>query len=150
MKLQFSLPVLKNVNDLENTKISLSFLCPTFNFSPASRRTNWVRNWAWWRYFAAYFPHKLVKTADLDPKRNYLFCIYPHGVLSTGVFSALCTNALNVDKVFPHHKTHLLSLHQHFFAPLSREVGLSLGKRGEKKPCPLAAIYTPGGCVNGD
>lgn len=91
-------------------------------------RTDWSRNWTWWRYYAEYFPHSMVNTAELDPKRNYLFCIYPHGVLSTGVFSALCTNALNVDKVFPHHKTHLLSLHQHFFAPFSREVGLSLGE----------------------
>lgn len=91
------------------------------------RWSDWARNWAWWRYFAAYFPHSLVTTADLDPKRNYLFGIYPHGVLSTGAFSAFCTNALGVDKVFPHHKTHLLSLHQHFFSPISREVGLSLG-----------------------
>ena len=94
----------------------------------SSRRTDWARNWAWWRYFKDYFPHSLVKSTDLDPARNYLFCIYPHGVLSTGVFSAFCTNAVDVDKVFPGHRTHLLSLHQHFHAPFSREVGLSLGE----------------------
>ncbi|XP_034254715.1 2-acylglycerol O-acyltransferase 2-like [Thrips palmi] len=109
------------------------------------RWTNWVRNWAWWRYMAEYFPHSMVKTADLDPKRNYLFCIYPHGVLSTGVFSALCTNALDVDKVFPHHKTHLLSLHQHFQAPFSREVGLMLGALSAAPEAINATLSTPGG-----
>lgn len=93
-----------------------------------TRWCDWWRSIAWWRYYAAYFPHSLVNTAPpLDPKRNYLFCIYPHGVLSTGVFSAFCTNALDVDKVYPDHKMHLLSLHQHFYSPFSREVGISLG-----------------------
>ena len=27
----------------------------------------------WWRYFAAYFPLRLVKTVDLDPKQTYVF-----------------------------------------------------------------------------
>lgn len=107
--------------------------------------TDWVRNWAWWRYFAEYFPHSLVSTAQLDPQRNYLFCIYPHGVLSTGAFSAFGSNALNVNKVFPHHKTHLLSLHQHFYGPLSREVGLRLGAMSAAPEAIENMLSAPGG-----
>eukprot|EP00983_Pelagomonas_calceolata_P015169 482898-Pelagomonas_calceolata.AAC.2 len=32
-----------------------------------------------WRHLAEYFPAKLIKTGELDPQRNYIFCAHPHG-----------------------------------------------------------------------
>ena len=33
---------------------------------------------------AAYYPVELVKTAELDPKKNHLISCHPHGILCFG------------------------------------------------------------------
>lgn len=86
-----------------------------------------MRNWRWWRYFCDYFPIKLVKTVDLDPSRNYLFAIFPHGVLSFGAFGSFCTNATDFYKLFPGMNSRLITLAGHFLVPFFRDFGLSLG-----------------------
>merc|ERR1719284_608927 len=48
----------------------------------------WARNWRIWKWYADYFPIKLVKTAELDPTRSYLLGSHPHGVLCSGAVSA--------------------------------------------------------------
>ncbi|XP_074484511.1 2-acylglycerol O-acyltransferase 1 isoform X2 [Sebastes fasciatus] len=47
------------------------------------RRSQWVRSCRLWDYFRDYFPMTLVKTADLDPKKNYIFGFHPHGLVSS-------------------------------------------------------------------
>ena len=42
-----------------------------------------------------------IKTAELDPKKNYLSGIHPHGVFANGAFSVYGCDALNWDKLFP-------------------------------------------------
>ena len=42
------------------------------------------RSWRVWKLNAAYYPETLVKTADLDPKKNHLVCCHPHGILCFG------------------------------------------------------------------
>ena len=44
----------------------------------------WTRSWRLWKLNAAYYPVTLVKTADLDPKKNHLVCCHPHGILCFG------------------------------------------------------------------
>lgn len=90
-------------------------------------RVQWVRNWGWWNYFRDYFPIKLVKTADLEPSKNYLFACYPHGVLSSGAYCSFATNALNFHKLFPGLTPHLIVLGGHFLFPFFRDLILSLG-----------------------
>nr|XP_057924094.1 2-acylglycerol O-acyltransferase 1 isoform X3 [Doryrhamphus excisus] len=51
--------------------------------SLGGRRSHWVRSWSIWEYFRDYFPVKLVKTVDLDPKKNYIFGFHPHGLVSS-------------------------------------------------------------------
>ncbi|XP_070710968.1 2-acylglycerol O-acyltransferase 1 isoform X2 [Pempheris klunzingeri] len=51
--------------------------------SGGGRRSRWVRSWTVWSYFRDYFPLELVKTVDLDPKRNYVFGFHPHGLVSS-------------------------------------------------------------------
>ena len=86
-----------------------------------------MRNCAWWRYYCEYFPLKLVKTVDLDPSRNYLFCSFPHGILSAGAFGAFATDILGFEKLFPGLNPRILTLDVHFQIPLFREFCYSLG-----------------------
>ena len=68
-----------------------------------------------WRYFVGYFPIKLIKTTDLDPKRNYLFGNHPHGILCAGAFASFGTDALGFKDKFPGIEPHLLTLQGQFW-----------------------------------
>jgi len=48
-----------------------------------------------------YFPMSLVKTEDLKPDKNYLFCYHPHGVISLGAVGNFCTEATAFSDKFP-------------------------------------------------
>ncbi|XP_072447535.1 2-acylglycerol O-acyltransferase 1-like isoform X2 [Chiloscyllium punctatum] len=85
------------------------------------RRSAWVRSWAVWRYFRDYFPITLVKTAELDPKHNYLFGFHPHGVLVAGAFGNFCTEATGFSRLFPGLTSYLLMLPFWFKMPFYRE-----------------------------
>ncbi|XP_034413104.1 2-acylglycerol O-acyltransferase 1 isoform X2 [Cyclopterus lumpus] len=47
------------------------------------RRSQWVRSWSIWDYFRDYFPLTLIKSVDLEPKKNYIFGFHPHGLVSS-------------------------------------------------------------------
>lgn len=87
-----------------------------------------MRDWAWWRYYRDYFPVRLVKTTDLPSTKNYLFCVYPHGILSSGAFCNFASNATNFRGVFPGLVSDVLTLKSHFWMPFSRELMHGLGK----------------------
>lgn len=93
---------------------------------------DWVRRWTVWKHYCAYFPIRLVKTAELDPKRNYLFGCHPHGILSSGAFGNFATEGNNVSQVFPGIKPHLLTLEGHYHFPLYREYLMCSGKIEKK------------------
>lgn len=48
-----------------------------------------------------YFPIELIKTADLKPEKNYIFCYHPHGVISLGAISNFATEATGFSEKFP-------------------------------------------------
>lgn len=81
-----------------------------------------------WRYFCKFFPLKLVKTADLDPNKMYLFVSVPHGILSTGIMGAFGTDILGCRQLFPGLDVRPIILDQHFKVPFFREYVYSLGK----------------------
>ncbi|KAL6268531.1 hypothetical protein P5V15_001664 [Pogonomyrmex californicus] len=89
--------------------------------------TRAVKNNVFWRYFCNYFPIKLVKTVDLDPKKSYLFICIPHGILSIGVIGSFSTDVLNCKNIFPGLKMNVITLDQHFKTPLIREYFYSTG-----------------------
>lgn len=64
---------------------------------------------------------QLVRTARLDPQRNYLFAFHPHGVLAAGAFANFCTEATGFGVLFPGLRPHLLTLPCWFRLPLWRE-----------------------------
>lgn len=55
------------------------------------RRSNWLRHWSIFRYFADYFPITLVKTAELHPSKNYILGCHPHGIMCHSHFCNLAT-----------------------------------------------------------
>lgn len=93
------------------------------------RPIKWVKSWIIWKYFKNYFPLQMevVPDATFDPKKNYLFCCVPHGILPTGVFSAFGTNSEKYHQIFPHHQARAATLEQHFLVPFFRDFILSLG-----------------------
>ena len=80
------------------------------------------------RGLANYFPVKVVKTADLDPGRNYLLGSHPHGFICFGVLSAFGSTVHNTDELFPGIFFRLLSLREFYLAPGLREFALGAGK----------------------
>ncbi|KAJ0055560.1 hypothetical protein NL108_005411, partial [Boleophthalmus pectinirostris] len=85
------------------------------------RRWEWLRQSSLWGLFRDYFPLKLVKTVDLDPKNNYIFGFHPHGVLVAGAFGNFCTEATGFSEQFPGLTPHLLMLPFWFRVPLFRD-----------------------------
>jgi len=101
-------------------------------FDPAptngkGRRFEWLRTSRIFHYMRDYFPVNLVKTADLDPSKNYIFGYHPHGIISVGAFINIATEATNWSGNFPGIKASLLTLGVQFSCPFWREVLLALG-----------------------
>ncbi|KHN73696.1 2-acylglycerol O-acyltransferase 1 [Toxocara canis] len=88
---------------------------------------NFYRESSLWKHFADYFPLKLIKTADLPPDRNYIIGCHPHGVLSIGAFTALCTDGTSFSKLYPNLLSNILTLNGQFYFPIRREIGILLG-----------------------
>ncbi|GFU56972.1 2-acylglycerol O-acyltransferase 1 [Nephila pilipes] len=85
------------------------------------RRWEWLRQWRLWKYFSDYFPVTMVKTADLDPNKNYIFGYHPHGIMCYGAFSCFGTEGRDFSKVFPDITPRILTLEGQFWFPLHRE-----------------------------
>ncbi|XP_034851052.1 2-acylglycerol O-acyltransferase 2 isoform X1 [Mirounga angustirostris] len=80
-----------------------------------------------WKYMRDYFPVSLVKTAELDPSRNYLAAFHPHGVLAAGAFVNLCTESTGFPSLFPGIRSHLMMLTLWFRVPFFRDYIMSAG-----------------------
>eukprot|EP01103_Thecamoeba_quadrilineata_P004844 TRINITY_DN14724_c0_g1_i1.p1 TRINITY_DN14724_c0_g1~~TRINITY_DN14724_c0_g1_i1.p1 ORF type:complete len:355 (-),score=-9.78 TRINITY_DN14724_c0_g1_i1:99-1163(-) len=86
----------------------------------------WFRNCSVWKYFGSYFPMSLIKTANLDPSRCYIFGYHPHGLLPYGAIG-LTTSAINFNQLYPGIKTRLVSLVVQMYLPIHRELNLISG-----------------------
>ncbi|XP_033001872.1 diacylglycerol O-acyltransferase 2 [Lacerta agilis] len=91
------------------------------------RRSQWVRNWAVWRYFRDYFPIRLVKTHNLATHRNYIFGYHPHGIMGLGAFCNFSTEATGVSQKFPGIRPYLATLAGNFRMPILRDYLMSGG-----------------------
>ena len=95
-----------------------------------SRGGRWIqaaRRWKAWKHYCDYFPITLVKTADLDPKENYIFGYHPHGVIGLGALGTFCGEGSGFSEKFPGIFPHLLTLSMNFKFPFSREYLLAFG-----------------------
>jgi 2-acylglycerol O-acyltransferase 2 len=86
-----------------------------------------VRKLRIWTWFRDYFPVSLIKTSDLDPTRNYLFCAHPHGIMCSGIVCSFATDACGFSEKFPGLRPHLLALRVNFLGPITREHNLLYG-----------------------
>ncbi|XP_006882985.1 PREDICTED: 2-acylglycerol O-acyltransferase 2 [Elephantulus edwardii] len=91
------------------------------------RPLQFVRRMTVWSYMKDYFPITLVKTAELNPSRNYLAGFHPHGVLAAGAFINLCTESTNFPSIFPGITPHLMMLSMWFRAPFFRDYIMGAG-----------------------
>lgn len=80
-----------------------------------------------WKYYCEYFPIRLVKTAELDPKENYIFGYHPHGIIGLGALGNFCGEGTGFSENFPGIYPHLLTLSINFRFPISREYCMSTG-----------------------
>ncbi|CAB0005776.1 unnamed protein product [Nesidiocoris tenuis] len=85
---------------------------------------------SWWIYsaFRRYFPHVLVKTADLPAEKNYLLCLFPHGIFVTAGFAHFTTNRTDFNRLFPGLTTTFHTLNSNFVYPFARDWSLGIGK----------------------
>ncbi|KAF8925679.1 diacylglycerol O-acyltransferase 1, partial [Dissophora ornata] len=91
------------------------------------RRVQWWRKRNIWTHFAQYFPMTLVKEAELDPSKNYIFGYHPHGIISMGAFCAFGTEGLNFSERFPGINPRLLTLQSNFQIPFYRDYIMAHG-----------------------
>ncbi|XP_061236883.1 2-acylglycerol O-acyltransferase 2-like [Bos javanicus] len=80
-----------------------------------------LKRWVLWKYMKDYFPITLVKTTELDPSRNYLAAFHPHGLLSVGAFTNMCTDSTGFSSLFPGIRPHLTTINIYFRIPLFRD-----------------------------
>ncbi|CAF0710190.1 unnamed protein product [Brachionus calyciflorus] len=110
------------------------------------RKFPWSRTWSLWKYFRDYFPIKLVKTADLDPNKNYIFGISPHGVMCFSSLINFATDATNFPDLFPGLEPHLITLNGQFFSPLMREFFMLCGSCACEEQSLKYILFNKGQC----
>ncbi|NXP14148.1 MOGT2 acyltransferase, partial [Thinocorus orbignyianus] len=113
--------------------------------SKGGRKINAIRKSVVWRYMRDYFPVTLVKTAELDPRQNYLMGFHPHGVLAAGAFVNFCTEASGFSTLFPGITPHLLMLSLWFRIPFFRDYLMSGGLVSSEKESASYVLKKPGG-----
>ncbi|NXV21772.1 MOGT2 acyltransferase, partial [Cepphus grylle] len=113
--------------------------------SKGGRKINALRKSIIWRYMRDYFPVTLVKTAELDPRRNYLMGFHPHGVLAAGAFINFCTEASGFSTLFPGITPHLMMLSLWFRIPFLRDYLMSGGLVSSSKESASYVLQKPEG-----
>lgn len=91
------------------------------------RRVQLIRYWKLFKYFADYFPVKIVKTAELHPSKNYIVGLHPHGVMCHSHICNMGTEGSGFSKIFPGIKPYLCVLAGQFMFPVFREYFLMSG-----------------------
>ncbi|XP_076606277.1 2-acylglycerol O-acyltransferase 3b [Chaetodon auriga] len=98
------------------------------------RRKMSVRRWRVWEHLRDFFPMKLVKTAELNPKKNYILGCHPHGIMSTGAFTCFSTESCGFTELFPGVRSTLVILAGLFRIPFYRDYLMSAGLLPVSKP----------------
>ncbi|KAM6159016.1 2-acylglycerol O-acyltransferase 2 [Rhynchocyon petersi] len=109
------------------------------------RRIEVLRRCFVWKYMKDYFPVTLVKTAELDPSRNYLAGFHPHGVLAAGAFTNLCTESTGFTSIFPGIRSHLMMLSLWFRVPFFRDYIMAGGLVASDKESASHLLSRKGG-----
>uniref|UniRef100_A0A3Q0SBX2 Acyltransferase n=1 Tax=Amphilophus citrinellus TaxID=61819 RepID=A0A3Q0SBX2_AMPCI len=111
------------------------------------RRMMFVRKWRVWGHMRDFFPIKLVKTAELNPNKNYILGSHPHGIMCTGAFTCFSTESCGFAEAFPGVRASLAMLAGLFKIPFYREYLISAGLYPVSKPS-LAHLLSKSGKGN--
>jgi hypothetical protein len=90
------------------------------------RPVRWYQNLSVWNYFRDYFPAKLIVTKKLNPKKKYVMCLHPHGIIGMSYWPTLfmgCENAkqrLGID-------FRICTVSVSFLIPIWREIVMAFG-----------------------
>ncbi|KAJ8946391.1 hypothetical protein NQ318_011797 [Aromia moschata] len=111
------------------------------------RRSHLVRSSSWWGYLKAYFPmtFHVLPGAKLDPKKNYLFSCFPHGIAPAGAFTFLVSDHSGFKESFPHHIPHVVTLGLLYSFPFVREFLLAIGGVPSTEAAIEDVLGKPGG-----
>ena len=92
------------------------------------RSNHWTQSWRTFSYFKDYFPATLINPElPLNPRRNYLFACFPHGLFPSGSYNNILSHASEFRQLYPSFKVHIAALHILSYTPFVRELGLALG-----------------------
>lgn len=107
-----------------------------------------MRRLSLWTYFRDFFPIDLLKTSDLDPSNNYIFCCHPHGIFSIGHFATFGTEGTGFSEKYPGITPHLMTLDVNLKAPLLRDYIMAAGVCASSKESCLHCLNSgPGHSV---
>lgn len=111
------------------------------------RTIEYFRNFFLWRHFAYYFSANscLSTPINLDPKRNYIFAAFPHGVISIGATIDFRSNHGNFKKHFPNHTAYSITLPVNFNIPFYRDLILAVGSCSSTKKSIEYLLSDPNG-----
>lgn len=104
-----------------------AFILDSRTPSRGGRYFQFIRRWKIWKYYCEYFPIRLVKTADLDAKDNYIFGYHPHGIIGMGAIGNFCGEETGFSEKFPGIYPHLLTLSVNFKFPFTRDYCMAMG-----------------------
>eukprot|EP01119_Soliformovum_irregulare_P019019 TRINITY_DN5944_c0_g1_i2.p1 TRINITY_DN5944_c0_g1~~TRINITY_DN5944_c0_g1_i2.p1 ORF type:complete len:281 (+),score=82.12 TRINITY_DN5944_c0_g1_i2:99-845(+) len=112
--------------------IYLAYLIWMFFFDSKATRSlhrarPWLRANPLWKHFRDYFPAKVIKTADLDDTKTYLFGMHPHGIISYGVQANFGNDYSEFKQLYPNIKYRVATLASNFKIPLARHWFMGLG-----------------------
>ncbi|CAG5875296.1 unnamed protein product [Menidia menidia] len=98
------------------------------------RKNRFVKKWRVWEHMRDFFPVKLIKTAELNPNKNYVLGCHPHGILAVGAFSCFSTEGCGFEKAFPGVKSTLAVLAGLLKVPILRDYLMFAGICPVSKP----------------
>ncbi|KAI8606975.1 diacylglycerol acyltransferase [Chytriomyces sp. MP71] len=110
-----------------------------------ARRSDWVRSWTVWIWFADFFPVSLRVDVPLDPSKNYIFGYHPHGVIGLGAFTTFATESRNIRNLLPGLNIRLLTLDINFVLPFMRDLLLFLNVASASRANITHVLTQPGG-----
>ncbi|KAI8899397.1 diacylglycerol acyltransferase [Globomyces pollinis-pini] len=94
--------------------------------------TQHISKWFFWKYVRSYFDAELIKTAELDPKKSYIFACHPHGVYCFSYFINIFFN-MKFYTMFPNIRLFQCTLPVNFYFPFWRDYILSIGTVSSSK-----------------
>ncbi|ETV84621.1 hypothetical protein H257_03774 [Aphanomyces astaci] len=84
---------------------------------------DWLRQHSAWKFMCSYTKLEIVREAELDPTKQYVFAYHPHGIL---ILSRISTYAGNFEALFPGIVARALGATPMFYIPMAREICLWL------------------------